>query len=135
MYGGGVHGCILAVERCINQSLQRYNWTENHLLKTIKIIFVFSVVSWAWLLFKLPNFDHVILYTKAIFNNISSQHNKLVIMFVFLYSIPVIIYHSMYLFRSKISKLSKYESIFYGIMIFLILMNSGENNAFIYFQF
>ena len=94
------------------------------------------MVTLAWLLFKLPNFSQVILYAKAVFANRNLVTNYISIFLIFLYSLPVVVYHIMYL-REQLTPPYMYKMKFavYGIMLFLIITNSGTPGAFIYFQF
>jgi hypothetical protein len=89
-----------------------------------------------WLLFKLPEFRYVLKYLKAIYTNFGLGRVDIVF-YIFIYAIPVIIYHSMYLLQTRqvYGKFRKVDFALYGMMIFLILTNSGTPGAFIYFQF
>jgi alginate O-acetyltransferase complex protein AlgI len=57
---------------------------------------------------------------------------------IFIYSIPVILYHALYCYRDNHwvhQLLHRYDYVLYGIMLFLILTNSGSVSPFVYFQF
>ncbi|MCF8428658.1 MAG: MBOAT family protein [Bacteroidia bacterium] len=131
---GCFHGLALAIERFLSDKI-RISTTK--LTKLFKFFLVFGFVTLAWLLFKLPNFEHVVEYIRCIFNNLRFGINFQIIIYIFLYSAPVIIYHLIYLLKksSKYKSYDKYEYILYGIMFFLIIVNSGSSGAFIYFQF
>ena len=101
-----------------------------------KIVFIFLMVSLAWLLFKLPNFNQAIYYLQAISSNFNYAANYIIIFLILLYSSPVIILHFLYLKRQKSPLfLMKWNYILYAILLFLIFTNSGTAGAFIYFQF
>jgi alginate O-acetyltransferase complex protein AlgI len=131
---GTFHGIALAIERFI---------TNNLIIKSSKFLnlfcggMVFFFVTWAWLLFKLPNFEHVIDFHKCVLENFYAFDDTQKITYILLYSLPVILYHIIYLiknvpiFRFKES----WEYTFYGFLIFLIIVNSGSSGMFIYFQF
>jgi alginate O-acetyltransferase complex protein AlgI len=87
----------------------------------------------AWLTFKLPNFDHVVLYVESIFNNFWIRDKYDMITFIFIYSMPVILYHIAYIIGNQSVK--RFESLSMAIMLFLIVTNSGTSQEFIYFQF
>lgn len=131
---GAMHGGMLAIERLVGDNVKikfpRY-------LLFIKGLFVFTMVTLAWLLFKLPNFSHVIKYFQSMANNIFIQSNVKLNMYIILYSIPVIIYHILYLYKD--SKfwlvLRGKEYILYAILLFFVITNSGTSGSFIYFQF
>lgn len=131
---GGFHGLALAIERFFtsnNQNNQRIH------IRVINTLFVFCMVSLAWLLFKLPEFNHVIGYLKCIVQNIDKNPSIPLITNILVYSSPVVLYHFYHLyitnFQSRIIPRLKFA--FYGILIFLILTNSGIPGSFIYFQF
>jgi alginate O-acetyltransferase complex protein AlgI len=131
---GGFHGVALAFERFLSD---KFKIKSNNIIKGLKVIMVFSFVTLAWLLFKLPNIEHVFEYFKCIFNNFRKDDNYSIITYIILYSSPVFLYHSFYLWKSHNSfiRFKNIEYAFYGIMLFLIIVNSGSSGSFIYFQF
>jgi alginate O-acetyltransferase complex protein AlgI len=131
---GCFHGLALAMERFLSSKV---TIRTTKLTKLFKFFLVFSFVTLAWLLFKLPDFEHAVEYIRCIFNNLRFGINFQIIIYIMLYSAPVIIYHLIYLLKksSKYKSFHKYEYILYGIMFFLIIVNSGSSGAFIYFQF
>jgi len=134
---GAYHGFALGIERFIKD---RFGVMKSQWLKIGKGFLVFSVVTIGWLLFRLPEFSHVVGYIESIFSNFSQAltiKDLRSILMILIYAIPVIIYHFYYLYRSNNpkSKLIKYEFGIYGLMLFLIFTNSGSADAFIYFQF
>ena len=131
---GFFHGLVLVVERLMKD----FGWsTRIRLPKALQMLFIFSSVTLAWLLFKLPDFDHVIAYMRAIFSNMRIGNlQPLILFFVLLFSIPVVAYHLIYLWtRTPRPVMARIKPIIYGIMLFLILVNSGGGASFIYFQF
>jgi len=131
---GIFHGIALALERFLEDKI---NLGTSTWVKFAKWMLVFGFVTLAWLLFKLPNFDHVIAFFKCINTNFSMGNNMKIITYTILYSLPVVLYHLIYLIREKtfFSNYMKYDYLLLGIMLFLILVNSGSSGAFIYFQF
>lgn len=131
---GSFHGLALAIERLFIKNKQQ---NQNIFLRIIKTLFVFFMVSLAWLLFKLPEFNHVIEYLRCIVLNISSNANIGLISNILIYSSPVIFHHLYFLYISNFesSIIPKLKFAFYGVLIFLILTNSGIPGSFIYFQF
>src|SRR5690606_10569310 len=130
---GFFHGLMLAVERFVKD----LGWSmEDKLPKAIHMLFVFSMVTLAWLLFKLPEFSHVIDYLRSIANNtVGSEIQPPLVFFVLLFSIPVVLYHLLYLWtRQERPLMAKLRPLFHGTMLFLILVNSGSGASFIYFQ-
>jgi alginate O-acetyltransferase complex protein AlgI len=131
---GTCHGLALSIERFVGE---RIKTGSGKLAIFFKRIAVFIFVSFAWLLFKLPQFSHVVEYIKAIFKNKNMPFSWALSLNIFLYSCFVFIYHFMYLFRGTKSfeMINRYQYLFYGLMIFLILTSSGISGSFIYFQF
>lgn len=134
---GAYHGIALGIERLFKD---KYGTITTGYLKFMKGVFVFLVVTFGWLLFRLPEFSHVISYLKSIVTNFGYElsltdiRNMVLIM---LYSLPVILYHLYYRFKEKYpqSTIANFEYLAYGAMMFLIFTNSGSAEGFIYFQF
>jgi alginate O-acetyltransferase complex protein AlgI len=131
---GCFHGMALVLERFL---ADKFNFGKNKIFTFVKVFVVFSFVSFAWLLFKLPEFKHVINYIESISNNSQVPDNIQIITFVCLYSMPVFLYHVYYLLKEnrKYEILQKSEPYLYGLLLFLIVVNSGTSGTFIYFQF
>ena len=139
---GTYHGLCLTVERFLcgkrQNCIEIGTWRQvSHWLS---IAFVFVLVSFGWLLFKLPNFTEASLYMKSIFHNWHTGEfiSKNLLLYILLYSLPVVLYHAIYLLREKPwlrRYVLRYDYVLYGIMLFLLLTNSGSANSFVYFQF
>lgn len=132
---GTWHGVMLAVERLIGWN--RPNPRSNAVVKALRMIFVFIAVTLAWLLFKLPDFSHVLAFGRSIMDNSHFPVGKRIVFNVALYSIPVVAYHLYYLWRNpeRTQKSERFEALLYGVLLFCIVFNSGPAGAFIYFQF
>lgn len=130
---GTFHGVALAVERFLTDQVKV---NRNIFIDTIKGLVVFGFVTLAWLLFKLPEFSHVIEYFKTMTLNQGILSGSL-LLYILLYSLPVILYHIHYLVRERAvyARVHRVEYLPYGLMLFLIITNSGPAGAFIYFQF
>ena len=129
---GLTHGLFLSLERYLNE---HFSFSRGRFPKALSTVLVFSVVTFAWLFFKLPDFQQVIFYVESIFNNSEIPTNINIIFNVILVSTPVILYHAFNVIKTS-EKLSFHlEYIVFGIMLFLILTNSGTAGEFIYFQF
>lgn len=138
---GTYHGLCLVIERMIcgrrENCIAIGKWERvSHWLS---ITFVFVLVSFGWLLFMLPNFSEAVLYVECIFRNYGS------VIFldpkflpIIIYATPIALYHALYCYkdRSWVRKyVLRFDYILYGIMLFLILTNSGSASSFVYFQF
>lgn len=131
---GFAHGLALALERFITD---RVPFRLGRIGLVLKGFLVFGYVTLAWLLFKLPDFSHVLAYVRALGANLHKPHESMSISFIALYSLPVIGYHLYYLLRQQqlTITVSRWEFVGYGLMLFLIITNSGSSGTFIYFQF
>lgn len=134
---GIYHGLALAIERFIRQFIP---FGKGKISKILNGLFVFTVVTLGWLLFKLPDFNEVVRFVTSFFNNFSIGlvlRDYRDILLVAIYSSPVIFYHLYYLLKERKEnlKIYQYEFLAYGVMLFLIITNSGSANEFIYFQF
>lgn len=131
MVWGFAHGVLLAGERFLFDKLAV---NTAGFRKATYSVFVFLSVTLLWLLFKLPDFSQVILYLKAMFANPSLSFSKSLFLNIAVYSSPVLLYHLYHLFSNRL-KSKSVISFAYGVMLFLIVFNSGSSGAFIYFQF
>lgn len=128
------HGLMLAAERLVKD----LGWSmKDRLPKVVHMLFIFSSVTLAWLLFKLPDFSHVLGYLKAVGSNFrGGDLQPLLLFFVALFSVPVVGYHLLHLWtRTPRPVMRTLRPVLYGVMLFLILVNSGSGASFIYFQF
>ncbi len=141
---GGIHGTLLAMERLISETgwghrlSQRYE--ADALASILKGLVVFLLVSWAWLFFKLPDFSMAMQYTWRMLTNWLQTGkafvDKTVILFCLLYAVPVVLYHAGALRHWAEHRLwPRFEPLVYAVMLFLIFVNRGSSDAFIYFQF
>ncbi|GAB3576281.1 MBOAT family protein [Spirosoma luteolum] len=135
---GFAHGFALALERYVGDRVGKARFAGFRFLRGL---IVFAYITLAWLLFRLPDFDHVIAYCRSMAQNLSKPHDMLVISFIGFYSFPVLAYHAFYLMRQSDTSLptattpSRWTVVGYGIMLFLLITNSGSSGSFIYFQF
>lgn len=134
---GSLHGLALATERFITNHF-KFKYTHHPIVISLRIVFVFSIVSLAWLFFRLPSFEEALSYfSAAIYNwNISTKFGLIFVVFVF--GLPVVAHHLHHLclpskFYQKLYQ--KMEPAIYSIMFFAIIFNRGPSGAFIYFQF
>ena len=139
---GTTHGLALAIERFFKQ--RGVKLPDNPFVATLQILGVFSVVTAAWLLFKLPDFNHVVRYVGAIFTNWHQAPSLPRVYNVLVFSLPVVMYHVAYLALANTtlprseqwSRLRPWAApVAYGTMLFLLVVNSGTSGEFIYFQF
>lgn len=129
---GGYHGFLLATERYISYYIKL---PQNLFLDLLKIVVVFSFVTLGWLLFKLPEFGQAVKYLLALGGNFDMPHSKDVLMMIFFYSLPIMVYYANYLLTQKTNKNYMNNSIVYALLLFAIVTNSGSSGEFIYFQF
>ena len=139
---GTLHGLVLAIERFV----QHTSWGQKlYIPQWISIPYCFIVVSLLWTTFLMPDIDTVFLFLRQVFNNFSAPISIILLdihLFVILiFSIFIVIYHAWGWWRENKQKhiqrghLSYIEACVYGIMIFLIITNPGNQAGFVYFQF
>ena len=135
---GLYHGTALAIERFCQDRFGRVTSSWGKLLNGL---LVFSCVTVGWLLFKLPDFAHVVEFVQCAITKFGQKltiKDLRTVLLVATYSLPVVLYHAAYLLTDNDvwkSRLRSFEHLAYGGMLFLILTNSGSADEFIYFQF
>lgn len=131
---GAFHGILLAVERLFTNGDKTI---KNIFVVTSKRILIFTAVTFGWLLFKLPEFSHVIQYFEALYINSTFSTDINLCTRIAVYSSPIFFFHAWHLLKqySFANIISKHNYFLYGGMLFLILTNSGLPGKFIYFQF
>ena len=168
MVWGGAHGLLLALERFFGVKGEVAHKAGNtspitisplnprpsnpfvfkfrissFTVRVVRILLIFNVVSFLWLLFQLPNFGEVILYMKelAAWNPGMLPQPVFAILF---FSTPIVLYHIWGASKSTISAAIAVNwpetynfciNFAYAVLLFLIVTNSGSPGAFIYFQF
>ncbi len=134
---GLVHGIALAIERPFQKRRSPNAGESSWPVKAFKMSFITAYFCFAAMFFKIPEFSHLILYVKTIFLNWSVQTSKTISLSILMFSLPVFLYHMLYLFNRKYGEsfYKKIEYVLFGGMLFLILVNKGDAGAFIYFQF
>lgn len=140
---GTYHGLCLVIERIFcgrrENCIQVTKGSKRAgLSKATSITFVFIMVSFGWLLFKM-SFSEAVHYILYIFTHIDSIFQiESKFSPIILYIIPALFYHLIYYFRAtKWVKnfVLRYEYIYYGAMLFFLVTNSGSPSSFVYFQF
>ena len=134
---GLMHGCFLVIERPFLPTIQKLA-TIAALRRVIlagRMLVVFLCVSFLWIFFKLPSFEHAIDYISGMFIDQSvPDPARIYRSLALIYALPVFMQHfipSEKLFAPG-GKLNPY---LFGAMAALMLVEAGPNAAFIYFQF
>jgi alginate O-acetyltransferase complex protein AlgI len=128
---GSFHGLALAAERFGRKWI---SLPKHPLVGIVQALLVFSFVTLAWLLFKLPKFDQVIAYIGAMFHG-TGETKYWMVAHILTYSIPVILYYAWHLMKQRWHGVKRYEFLIFAVMIVAIILDSGTTGAFIYFQF
>jgi alginate O-acetyltransferase complex protein AlgI len=129
---GTAHGLALVIERPFLGS--RFYTSELMALRIVRTLIVFVVVSFAWLLFRLPDFGQVRTYLGGLASNWTYLAGAEVVMALVAYSLPVVIYHLAQFGLSTSIRPAARAWVHAG-MVAMIVLNSGVPGAFIYFQF
>jgi alginate O-acetyltransferase complex protein AlgI len=136
---GSAHGLLLAGERLLLRGEKASGPSGWSALGVLRAFVIFTVVSLLWLLFKLPEFRHVVEYVRCLGRNGGPlQVQALYVIAIF--STPVILWELWGgLARVRAgwseSRRQAVTLILYGTMLFLTITNSGPPGDFIYFQF
>jgi alginate O-acetyltransferase complex protein AlgI len=141
---GTAHGLLLAVERFVGRARSPKKecpiWSP---LGLIQVIATFTCISALWLLFKLTDFQHVIVYIQCLFRNRMGVQPQ-ALYAIGLFSLPVIAHHvwgaSPGLRHWLVQRLgeptwSKLNALAYAGMLVAIAINNGAPGDFVYFQF
>lgn len=140
---GTYHGLCLVIERILCGKREHcLNLGSSSLAlkisRVLSIVLVFVMVSFGWLLFKLPLGETARVICAIGMNYGKMSFFEMRFFPVLIYMLPVLFYHFVYLFREKKwiqQYVLGYSYVFYGLMLFMILTNSGSVSQFVYFQF
>ncbi|MBN8246469.1 MAG: MBOAT family protein [Verrucomicrobia bacterium] len=136
---GSAHGLLLAGERFFlkqHQQAAPTGWSPGGVARAL---LTFSIVSLLWLLFKLPEFGHVVEYARCIVRNGGAP--KVQALYVIaVFSTPVVLWElwaatSGWRAGWNENRRRWMMAGAYATMLFLIVTNSGSPGDFIYFQF
>lgn len=158
---GSLHGLALAVERLAkskpwisetgavtseaaggeNAAVSDIRHPFFKILKTSLAWFVtFHLVTLLWLTFLMPDMASIVAFFKGVFNGNLAISGPPVFSLIF-YGTAAVLYHvwgwlkeHREHFASHLAR-SPLEPVLHGVMLFLILTNSGAPRGFIYFQF
>jgi alginate O-acetyltransferase complex protein AlgI len=145
---GIYHGAGLALERWITSSslfgklnaLVRSPWLTWCVNATLTLC-VFCFVTLGWLLFKLPSGFQAVDFVVTMAKNWQLPINPGQILTVLLFSLPVVVYHFVHYPLLDVKWLQVRPWWFYfrqssiAVALVLIVLNSGSQAAFVYFQF
>ena len=123
----------------------RYAPSDSPIMAVLRWGTVFSVVTAAWLLFKLPDFGQALLYFRAMATNWSAPLELRPIFTIAFFSLPVFLIHARALlpeghrtsepWLNTTAPATWRAATAYGVMAFLLLFDAGPPGEFIYFQF
>jgi alginate O-acetyltransferase complex protein AlgI len=148
MVWGGAHGICLALERLFgvkgtNEGHRDFRFSDV-IISAFRIFLIFNLVSFLWLLFQLPDFKDAVLYLKELAAWKTKGNSPQIFYAVAVFGLPVIAYHLWGLLRPRYWNpfalanpwlSTRLINAVYAILLFLIVTNSGNPGAFIYFQF
>ncbi len=136
MVWGGCHGLALVGERMLRPHVRL---PAHWLVDVLRMLLVLGFVTFAWLLFKLPDFGQVIAFLRCLADNTALPDQPGLALAALLYSAPVVVYHLCHLYgcrrRASLPLPAMSYPLAYATMLFLIVSNPGQAGAFVYFQF
>ena len=134
---GLIYGLLLVIERPFLPAIERLSkdtalrWA----LAPVQVLVVFALVSFAWIFFKLPNFDHAMNFIGGMFADHSVGYSaRIYRSLVLIYALPVLLQH-LVPWRWCDPYLRSVQPYLYGAMAVLALVDAGADTSFIYFQF
>ena len=136
-FWGSIHGTALVLEHFLKKGAQNLPFLI--IRKIIYGIFcVCCVIIPCMALFRFPTISDTLDFFKLYFNNTVYIDDYKIITYICIYSFPIVLMHALYLMRNKPAVkylFTKADYLVYGPMLFIILTNSSQSSAFIYFKF
>jgi len=131
---GAWHGAALTVERMLGGA----EASRALVLRILRGLLVFTVVTLGWLLFKLPHFADAIAYAGALLSNNAGVNHRQIDVIIAVLGLPVIAWHAHYLIarrRNRSLFAGWRKPVALGLMLAAIVLNARASQPFIYFQF
>ena len=134
---GLLHGLFLVIERPLLPAIERLAAVPflGRAVTTARVLVVFFCVSFAWVFFKLPSFEHALDYLSGmVIDQVPPMPAHIYRSLALVYTLPVLIQH----FVSAgwlVAPRLKLEPYLYGAMAAVMLVEAGPDTVFIYFQF
>ena len=141
---GLMHGGLLVAERMLANLLPEHIRSPKHrvlryVLLTLRIIFVFSAVTVAWLFFRMPTAADAWNYLSLIYNQwnkgYSGYHLELLhhlVKLTLVLHILGVLYHR---YTPQWGWMNYAKPVVLGLLLLLAMVAKGPETAFIYFQF
>ena len=137
---GGLHGVYLIFENILKKYI-RVNTNFNSFFQTILILGTYFIVSITWVFFRADDLSNAGLILNNLFNGTRQGiHSLAGFRLAILASVSILVWHiyrrsrSLEYFYSFISPVSRCLLLFSQLLI-IFLFASGDDRAFIYFQF
>lgn len=139
---GGFHGIILILYRYLEKGreyLDPWNKNNNHLVVALKLVLMFSLTLFGWMIFRATSVSEIVYFIKNIGFSFSgtSLHSLQVIVF---FSLPLLVIQIVQyikkdlLFITKLSML-RVVAIYTIMLMWIIIFGVKDSVEFIYFQF
>jgi alginate O-acetyltransferase complex protein AlgI len=136
---GTLHGVLLGIERFCFRNHQKKHASRPRWRAILGWFYTFHAVTLLWLTFLMPDMAQIQYYFRELL--IPGGMAGPGIFSVVLFGSAVVLYHAAGWWREhKAQSFDRFrgswgEAVLYGMMLFLILTNSGPPQGFIYFQF
>jgi len=139
---GGLHGFLLIAENVINRVLKKYQLTfpDNFVVNLFRTLFIFLLVTLAWIFFRSPNMHSALQFIKTITHFsihdkiIYGQFHPLYLAFIFVLIAFLLLKEKYYLVIPTGNNKVFYFS-FITIMLCCYFLGIYNSSQFIYFQF
>lgn len=140
---GAAHGILSIIERLLKKLLKPLQFKHKApalVLKGIKVIFTFIIVTALWMIFRAPDMQTLSSMWTSIFSNFSVKDTFYVPVNIYIYLLIFIVLDSL-LFNTRFDRWCDSQKmtvrwIVYAILVFMTIAFASVNNfPFIYFQF
>jgi len=140
---GTYQGLILVIHRFVSQKIDLHRFDNYRLIRILKIVFMFQITCFGWLIFRSKSVEQLVNFTKKLFvdtnYHLTGQNIYFLKLLVFYSSLVLIVQYiqrrtkeTFFIYRyPRLVQVS-----FYVLLLFFVLVwGSFGSREFIYFQF
>jgi alginate O-acetyltransferase complex protein AlgI len=136
---GSLHGVFLGIERFCFRNQKKNDQARPAWRSVLGWIYTFHAVTILWLTFLMPDLKQIAYYFRELL--VPGRFLGPTVFTTIVFGSAVVVYHALGWIRENRKETfarfrgSFSEAVIYGVLLFLILTNSGPPQGFIYFQF